>query len=141
MKKHLLFSALSLLTIISCGEDRDDENTQQETLSQKIVGTWTITKKESNGTVIPPQTPCSNHGNFVFNADKKLYENYNSNVSGNCVTDTDNYTYTIEENSKKVTAKNSYGDQMIYTVSNLTDNGMVLTNVEGSDTTRYTFSK
>lgn len=141
MKKILFLSTLSLLTVLSCGEDRDDDNTTQETLSQKIVGTWTITKKENNGTNIPPQNPCSNHGNFVFNTDKKLYENYNSNVSGNCVMDTDNYTYTIDENSKKITTKNSYGDQMIYTISNFTDNSMVLTNVEGNETIKYTFSK
>ncbi|WP_312090660.1 lipocalin family protein [Chryseobacterium sp.] len=141
MKKNLFLSIFSLLTVLSCGEDRDDDNTTQETLSQKIVGTWTITKKENNGTNIPHQSPCSNHGNFVFNADKKLYENYNSNVSGNCVTDTDNYNYVIDENSKKITATNSYGDQMIYTISNFTDNSLVLTNVEGSETIKYTFSK
>lgn len=140
MRKSLLIGTAILLTTISCGEDRDD-NTQQATLSQKIVGTWTITKKESNGVNIPASNPCQNHGNFVFHADKKLYENYNSVVNNNCVTETDNYTYTIDENSSKVTAKNSYGDQLVYTVSNLTDNAMVLTNVEGSDTTKYTFSK
>ena len=141
MKKFLLVGITLLLTTLSCGEDRDDENTQQTTLSQKIVGNWTITKKESNGVNVPASNPCQNHGNFVFNADKKLYENYNSVVNNSCVTDTDNYTYIVDETSNKVTAKNPYGDQMIYTVSNLTDNGMVLTNVEGSDTTKYTFSK
>ena len=141
MKKFLLVGITLLLTTLSCGEDRDDENTQQTTLSQKIVGNWTITKKESNGVNVPASNPCQNHGNFVFNADKKLYENHNSVVNNNCVTDTDNYTYIVDENSNKVTAKNSYGDQMIYVVSNLTDNGMVLTNVEGSDTIKYTFSK
>ena len=85
--------------------------------------------------------PCQNLGNFVFSSDKKLAENHNSVVNNNCVTDTDNYTYIVDETSNKVTAKNSYGDQMIYTVSSLTDNGMVLTNVEGSDTIKYTFSK
>lgn len=141
MKKFLLVGITLLLTTLSCGEDRDDENTQQTTLSQKIVGNWTITKKESNGVNVPASNPCQNHGNFVFNADKKLYENHNSVVNNSCVTDTDNYTYIVDETSNKVTAKNPYGDQMIYTVSNLTDNGMVLTNLEGSDTTKYTFSK
>ena len=141
MKKFLLVGITLLLTTLSCGEDRDDENTQQTTLSQKIVGNWTITKKESNGVNVPASNPCQNHGNFVCNADKKLYENHNSVVNNSCVTDTDNYTYIVDETSNKVTAKNPYGDQMIYTVSNLTDNGMVLTNVEGSDTTKYTFSK
>lgn len=140
MNKKLFFVTLALLTTFSCGEDRDDENTK-ETLSQKIVGTWTITKKESNNVNIPASNPCLNHGNFVFNADKKLYENYNSVVNNNCVTDTDNFTYTIDENSKKITTKNSDGDQLIYIVSNLTENGMVLTNVEENDTTKYTFSK
>lgn len=141
MKKFLLVGITLLLTTLSCGEDRDDENTQQTTLSQKIVGNWTITKKESNGVNVPASNPCQNLGNFIFNADKKLYENHNSVVNNSCVTDTDNYTYIVDETSNKVTAKNPYGDQMIYTVSNLTDNGMVLTNVEGSDTTKYTFSK
>ena len=141
MKKFLLVGITLLLTTLSCGEDRDDENTQQTTLSQKIVGNWTITKKESNGVNVPASNPCQNHGNFVFNADKKLYENHNSVVNNSCVTDTDNYTYIVDETSNKVTAKNPYGDQMIYTVSNLTDNGMVLTNLEGSDTTKYTVSK
>ena len=141
MKKFLLVGITLLLTTLSCGEDRDDENTQQTTLSQKTVGNWSITKKESNGVNVPASNPCQNHGNFVFNADKKLYENHNSVVNNSCVTDTDNYTYIVDETSNKVTAKNPYGDQMIYTVSNLTDNGMVLTNVEGSDTTKYTFSK
>lgn len=140
MKKTLFIVAAALLTVLSCGEDRDD-NTQEATINQKIVGTWTITKKESNDVNVPASLPCQNHGNFVFNADKKLYENYNSVVNNNCVTDTDNFTYTIDENSKKITTKNSYGDQLVYTVSNLTDTGMVLTNVEGSDTTKYTFSK
>ena len=49
MKKFLLVGITLLLTTLSCGEDRDDENTQQTTLSQKIVGNWTITKKETNG--------------------------------------------------------------------------------------------
>ena len=141
MRKLLLVAMTMSLTAISCGEDRDENTTQQPTLSQKIVGTWKITKKESNGVNIPASNPCQNLGNFVFSSDKKLAENHNSVVNNNCVTDTDNYTYIVDETSNKVTAKNSYGDQMIYTVSNLTDNGMVLTNVEGSDTTKYTFSK
>ena len=141
MRKLLLVAMTMSLTAISCGEDRDENTTQQPTLSQKIVGTWKITKKESNGVNIPASNPCQNLGNFVFSSDKKLAENHNSVVNNNCVTDTDNYTYIVDENSNKVTAKNSYGDQMIYTVSNLTDNGMVLTNVEGSDTIKYTFSK
>ena len=141
MRKLLLVAMTMSLTAISCGEDRDENTTQQPTLSQKIVGTWKITKKESNGVNIPASNPCQNLGNFVFSSDKKLAENHNSVVNNNCVTDTDNYTYIVDENSNKVTAKNSYGDQMIYVVSNLTDNGMVLTNVEGSDTTKYTFSK
>ena len=141
MRKLLLVAMTMSLTAISCGEDRDENTTQQPTLSQKIVGTWKITKKESNGVNIPASNPCQNLGNFVFSSDKKLAENHNSVVNNNCVTDTDNYTYIVDETSNKVTAKNSYGDQMIYTVSNLTDNGMVLTNVEGSDTIKYTFSK
>lgn len=141
MRKLLLVAMTMSLTAISCGEDRDENTTQQPTLSQKIVGTWKITKKESNGVNIPASNPCQNLGNFVFSSDKKLAENHNSVVNNNCVTDTDNYTYIVDENSNKVTAKNSYGDQMIYTVSSLTDNGMVLTNVEGSDTIKYTFSK
>ena len=141
MRKLLLVAMTMSLTAISCGEDREDNSTQQPTLSQKIVGTWKITKKESNGVNIPASNPCQNLGNFVFSSDKKLAENHNSVVNNNCVTDTDNYTYIVDENSNKVTAKNSYGDQMIYVVSNLTDNGMVLTNVEGSDTIKYTFSK
>jgi hypothetical protein len=141
MRKLLLVAMTMSLTAISCGEDRDENTTQQPTLSQKIVGTWKITKKESNGVNIPASNPCQNLGNFVFSSDKKLAENHNSVVNNNCVTDTDNYTYIVDENSNKVTAKNSYGDQMIYAVSNLTDNGMVLTNVEGSDTIKYTFSK
>ena len=141
MRKLLLVAMTMSLTAISCGEDRDENTTQQPTLSQKIVGTWKITKKESNGVNIPASNPCQNLGNFVFSSDKKLAENHNSVVNNNCVTDIDNYTYIVDENSNKITAKNSYGDQMIYMVSNLTDNGMVLTNVEGSDTTKYTFSK
>ena len=141
MRKLLLVAMTMSLTAISCGEDRDENTTQQPTLSQKIVGTWKITKKESNGVNIPASNPCQNLGNFVFSSDKKLAENHNSVVNNNCVTDTDNYTYIVDENSNKVTAKNSYGDQMIYAVSSLTDNGMVLTNVEGSDTIKYTFSK
>lgn len=141
MRKLLLVAMTMSLTAISCGEDRDENTTQQPTLSQKIVGTWKITKKESNGVNIPASNACQNLGNFVFSSDKKLAENHNSVVNNNCVTDTDNYTYIVDENSNKVTAKNSYGDQMIYAVSNLTDNGMVLTNVEGSDTIKYTFSK
>ena len=141
MRKLLLVAMTMSLTAISCGEDRDENTTQQPTLSQKIVGTWKITKKESNGVNIPASNPCQNLGNFVFSSDKKLAENHNSVVNNNCVTDTDNYTYIVDENSNKVTAKNSYGDQMIYAVSNLTDNGMVLNNVEGSDTIKYTFSK
>ena len=141
MRKFLLVAMAISVTAISCGEDREDDTTPQQTLNQKIVGTWTITKKESNGVNVPASNPCQNHGNFVFNADKKLYENHNSVVNNNCITETDNYTYTIDETSSKVTAKNSYGDQLVYTVSNLTNNSMVLTNVVGSDTTKYTFTK
>ena len=141
MKKNLFIGATALLTVLSCGEDRDDDNTQEATISQKIVGTWAITKKENNGVIVPASNPCQNHGNFVFNSDKKLYENYNSVVNNNCVTDTDNFTYTIDESSKKITTKNSYGDQLVYTVSNLTDNEMVLINIEGNDSIKYTFKK
>ena len=142
MKKILLATAFMTLSLNSCRSENNEAQTESVvTISQKIIGTWTITKKETNGVNIPPSSLCPNHGNFVFNADKKLYENHNSVVNNSCVTDTDNYTYIVDETSNKVTAKNPYGDQMIYTVSNLTDNGMVLTNVEGSDTTKYTFSK
>ena len=141
MKKLLFWGFVASLTLSSCGEDREDNNTQQATLSQKIVGTWTITKKESNGVNVRASNPCQNLGNFIFNADKKLYENHNSVVNNNCISETDNYTYAIDETSSKVTAKNSYGDQLVYTVSNLTNNSMVLTNVEGSDTTKFTFTK
>ena len=57
MKKILILGATALLTAISCGEDRDENNSQESTLSQKIVGNWTITKKETNGTIIPVSQP------------------------------------------------------------------------------------
>lgn len=141
MKKILILGATALLTAISCGEDRDENNSQESTLSQKIVGNWTITKKETNGTIIPVSQPCNNHGFFVFSSDKKLSENYKSSTNNNCMTYTDNYNYIIDETNKKVTASNSLGDNMIYTISNLTDNEMTLVNVEGSDVLKYTFSK
>jgi len=141
MRKILLIAMAISLTATSCGEDREDNTNQQATLSQKIVGTWTITKKESNGVTIPVSQPCPNHGFFVFSSDKKLTENYKSATNNNCNTYSDNYNYVIDETAKKVTASNSLGDNMIYTISNLTDNEMILVNVEGSDTIKYTFSK
>ncbi len=140
MRKFLL-GATILLTAISCGEDRAENTTQQSSLSQKIVGTWTITKKETNGSTIPVSQPCTNHGFFVFSSDKKLSENYKSATNNNCMTYTDNYNYVIDETAKKITASNSLGDNMVYTISNLTDSEMILTNVDGSDTVKYTFSK
>jgi len=141
MKKLLFFGLIPLLMMSSCGKDRDDNTTQQPTLSQKIVGTWTITKKETNGVTIPVSQPCPNHGFFVFSSDKKLSENYKSATNNNCNTYTDNYNYVIDETAKKVSASNSLGDNTIYTISTLTDNEMVLINVEGSDTIKFTFSK
>ncbi|AZI56087.1 hypothetical protein EIB75_12830 [Epilithonimonas vandammei] len=81
--------------LLSCGEDRDDDNTQQNTISQKIVGTWTIVKKESNGTNVSASLPCTNLGNFVFGSDFKLSENHSSVVNSNCFTDSDNYTFLL----------------------------------------------
>jgi hypothetical protein len=141
MRKFLLVVTTILLTVISCGEDREDNTTQQPSLSQKIVGTWTITKKETNGVTIPVSQPCPNHGFFVFSSDKKLSENYKSGTNNSCNTYTDNYNYVIDETAKKVTASNSLGDNMVYTISNLTDSELILVNVEGSDTIKYTFSK
>lgn len=142
MKKLLLLSATVLLTTISCGEDRDDDNNpQQEAISQKIVGTWKITKKETNGVTIPSPQSCPNHGNFEFKAEKKLFENYNSTVNNNCTTDTDLYNYVIDENAKKITVTNGYGDKMIYSVLNISSNDMILVYSEGNETIKYTFNK
>lgn len=141
MKKNLLVGATAFLALLSCGEDRDEDNTQQTTISQKITGTWTIIKKESNGMNISASLPCQNLGNFVFGSDQKLYENYNSVVNNNCITETDSYTYSVDENSKKITTKNQQNDVLVYTISSLSDKELILLNMEGSDTTKYTFSK
>ena len=141
MKKNLLVGATAFLALLSCGEDRDEDNAQQTTISQKITGTWTIINKESNGMNISASLPCQNLGSFVFNSDQKLYKNYNSVVNNNCLTETDNYTYSVDENSKKITTKNAQNDVLIYVVSKLSDNALVLVNTEGSDTTKYTLSK
>ena len=127
--------------LLSCGEDRDDDNKQQNTISQKIVGTWTIVKKESNGTNVPTSPPCTNLGNFVFGSDFKLSENYASVVNSNCFTDSDNYTYSVDENNKKITTKNVQNDVLVYTISSLSDKELILLNIEGSDATKYTFRK
>lgn len=50
MKRNLLLRAITSLILLSCGEDRNEDNTEQNTISQKIIGTWIIVKKESNGT-------------------------------------------------------------------------------------------
>ena len=79
MRKLLLVAMTMSLTAISCGEDRDENTTQQPTLSQKIVGTWKITKKESNGVNIPASNPCQNLGNFVFSQlahNTQIYESF-----------------------------------------------------------------
>ena len=141
MLKNIWIGAIALLAVSSCGEDRDEDTTEQTTISKKIVGTWTIIKKESNGTNIPASSPCSNLGNFVFDSNNKLYENHNSVVNNNCITDTDNYIYSVDENNKKITAKNAQNDVLIYSVSNLSENEFVFFFLEGSDTTKYTFSK
>lgn len=141
MKRKLFLGAVAIFMLLSCGKDRDDDNTEQNSINQKIIGTWTIVKKESNGTAIQVSSPCPNFGNFVFGTDKKLAENHRSVVYNNCVTDTDNYTYSIDENNKKITAKNTQNDVLIYVVSSLSDNQLVLVNTEGSDTTKYTFNK
>ena len=59
----------------------------------------------------------------------------------NCVTDSDNYTYSVDENNKKITAKNVQNDVLVYTISSLSDKELILFNTEGSDTTKYVFSK
>ena len=140
MKRNLFLGATVLFSLLSCGSDRDD-NTQQNSTSQKIVGTWTIIKKESNGANVSATLPCANLGNFVFGSDKKLHENHNAVVSNNCVADTDSYNYSIDEINKKITAKNAQNDVLVYIISSLSDNEMVLVNTEGSDTTKYTFNK
>ena len=85
----------------------------------KIVGTWTIVKKESNGTNVSASLPCTNLGNFVFGSDFKLSENHSSVVNSNCFTDSDNYTYSVDENNKKITAKNVQNDVLVYTISSM----------------------
>lgn len=141
MLKNIWIGAIALLAVSSCGEDRDEDNAVQTKISEKIVGTWTIVKKESNGTTVPASLPCLNLGNFVFDSNNKLFENHNSVVNNNCITDTDNYTFSVDENNKKITAKNTQNDVLIYSVSSLSENELVLVNSEGSDTTKYTFSK
>lgn len=59
----------------------------------------------------------------------------------NCVRDSDNYTYSVDENSKKITTKNAQNDVLVYTISNLSDKELILINTVGNDTTKYTFSK
>lgn len=141
MKRNLFLGATTLFMFLNCGEGRDDDNTQQNTSSQKIIGTWIIQKRESNGTNVPASASCPNLGSFVFGSDQKLYENYNSAVNNICVTDTDSYRFTIDENSKKITTQNSQNDVLIYVVSSLSDKELILVNTEGSDITKYTFSK
>lgn len=141
MKRNLLLRAITSLILLSCGEDCNEDNTEQNTISQKIIGTWIIVKKESNGTNVPVLAPCVNLGSFVFNSDQKLYENYNAVVNNNCIVDTDSYSYSIDENDKKITTENQQNDVLIYVVSKLSDNELVLVNKEGSDTTKYTLSK
>ena len=141
MLKNMWIGATALLAVSSCGEDRDDDNATQAPIHQKIIGTWTIVKKESNGTNIPASSPCLNLGNFIFDYNNKLYENHSSVVNNNCTTDTDNYTYSVDENNKKITAKNALNDVLIYSVSSLSENELILLNSEGNDVTKYTFSK
>lgn len=59
----------------------------------------------------------------------------------NCVRDSDNYTYSVDENNKKITTKNVQNDVLVYTISSLSDKELILFNTEGSDTTKYVFSK
>ena len=127
--------------LLSCGEDRDDDNTQQNTISQKIVGTWTIVKKESNGTNVSASLPCTNLGNFVFGSDFKLSENHSSVVNSNCFTDSDNYTFLLMKIVRKSQLKNAQNDVLVYTISSLSDKELILLNIEGSDATKYTFRK
>ena len=141
MKRNLFLGAIASLMLLSCGEDRDEDNTQQNTISQKIIGTWTIVKKESNGTNVPASLPCPNLGNFVFGSDFKLSENHSSVVDSNCVTDSDNYTFSVDENSKKITTKNAQNDVLVYTISSLSDKEFFLLIIKSNDTTKYTFSK
>lgn len=141
MKRKLFLGAITLFMLQACGEDRDEDNATQITIHQKIIGTWTIVKKESNGTNIPASSPCLNLGNFVFDYNNKLYENHNSVVNNNCIIDTDNNTYSIDENNKKITAKNAQNDVLIYSVSSLSENELILVNSVGNDVTKYTFSK
>lgn len=141
MKRNLFLGAATLFMFLNCGEDRDDDNTQQNTISQKIIGTWTIIKKENNGTNIPASTPCPNLGNFIFDSNQNLLENYSSVVNNSCITETDSYKFTIDENSKKITTKNSQNDVLVYAISSLSDKELILVNTEGSDITKYTLSK
>ena len=141
MKRNLFLGAIASLMLLSCGEDRNEDITKKNTISQKIIGTWTIVKKESNGTNVSASLPCPNLGNFVFGSDFKLSENHSSVVNSNCVTDSDNYTFSVDENSKKITTKNAQNDVLVYTISSLSDKELVLINTESNDTTKYTFSK
>ena len=59
----------------------------------------------------------------------------------NCVRDSDNYTYSVDENNKKITGKNVQNDVLVYTILSLSDKELILFNTEGSDTTKYVFSK
>ena len=62
-------------------------------------------------------------------------------MNSNCFTDSDNYTYSVDENNKKITTKNVQNDVLVYTISSLSDKELILFNTEGSDTTKYVFSK
>ena len=59
----------------------------------------------------------------------------------NCVRDSDNYTYSVDENNKKITGKNVQNDVLVYTISSLSDKELTLFNTDGSDSTKYVFSK
>ncbi|MCW3168748.1 hypothetical protein OMO38_09465 [Chryseobacterium sp. 09-1422] len=136
MKRNLLLRAITSLVLLSCGEDRNEDNTQQNTISQKIIGTRIIVKKESNGISVPVLAPWENLGSFVFSSDQKLYENYSAVINNNCIVDTNSYSYSIDENGKKITTKNQQNDVLIYLILNVSDIELVLVNTEGSDTTK-----
>ncbi len=141
MKGNLFLTTAALTLLLACGDDRNKDNVSTDTPSQKIIGTWTIVNKESNGINNIAALPCSALGSFVFSSDKKLQENYNTVVNNNCVTDTDSYMYSVDESNMRIIATNSQNDNVVYAISSLSDKVLILVNTEGTDTTKFTFNK
>ncbi len=127
MKKHnLIILAILTILVVSCNKDNNDETITTESL---LIGVWqptklgTICSSDNNNEFV--YTACMLTSRTTFNEDTSYTDVFNVDVSGECE---NSYTLTgtWEVDSEIVKITFNDGQQIEFSILNLTDNALKL---------------